>query len=154
MSGIDQQIAAPLIAATTTTIDLLAQGRVASLGDRFQNGGGELDWMTMFFVVVVLAFAIMVVWMLARHLSLKESGSYNNHRSLFHELCRAHRLSWADRRLLLVVALQQEVAVPARLFVEPERFEPERLEGLQERQRLGVAKLHEILFRADTDGVS
>ncbi|MDP6469066.1 MAG: hypothetical protein QF918_15060 [Pirellulaceae bacterium] len=149
MSGIDQQIGTPRI--STSTIDLIAQGRVSNLGDRFQNGGGGLDWMTMFFVVAGLAFAIVLVWMVSCHLRLRESGGYHNHRSLFRELCRAHRLCWPDRRLLIVVARQQGVVVPARLFVEPERFEPERLEGLRKRQRLRAAKLHETLFREETD---
>jgi hypothetical protein len=146
MSGINLQIAAPL----TTTIDLLAQGAVDNLGGGFRGNRATPDWITFVLVVAVVVAAIGVVWLVSRHLSLKEAGKYHNHRGLFRELCRAHRLCWSDQRLLLVVARQQGVAVPARLFLEPDRFDPERLENLKVVQRNRVAELHETLFRADT----
>ena len=105
-------------------------------------------------MITVLVAAIGVVWLVSRHISMKESGKYHNHRGLFRELCRAHQLCWSDQRLLLAVARQQGVAVPARMFLEPDRFEPERLKDLKEEQRSRVAKLHETLFRADEDAKS
>ena len=149
MSGSGQQIATPVM----MKIDLLAQGRVDSLGDRFRNGA-QMEWTTMFVVIVVLAMAIGVVWLVSRHLSLKDSGGYHNHRGLFRELCWAHRLGWWDRRLLVSIARQQGVVVPARLFVEPEWFAPERQEGLKEARRRHVARLCETLFAADADSIS
>lgn len=143
MSGMYPHLAAaPIIAA----VDLLAQDRLAGLGQRFRQGGGQLDWLTMLLVVLTLGIAIAVVWSVARHLSRKEAGNYHNHRGLFRELCRAHRLRWSDRRLLASVARSQGVSVPARMFVEPERFEPNRLQDLPEAQRGRAAKLCETLF--------
>ena len=143
MSAISSAYAASLI---PNAIVLLSQGRLANLGDRFRNGGGNFDWLTMLIVVVVMAIAIAVVWLVSQHLNKRETGGYHNHRSLYRELCRAHQLGWRDRRLLALLAHKQGVVVPARLFVEPERFEPPRLEGLKESQQTRLAGLREYLF--------
>ncbi len=139
----------PIATLFSPTINLLAQGAVENLGSGFRGNKGTPDWLTFVLVVVVVAAALGVVWMVSRHLSLKESGGYHNHHGLFRELCRAHRLGWSDQRLLATVARQQGVAVPARMFVEPDRFEADRLEDLTEEQRTRVAEIHETLFRAD-----
>jgi len=134
-------------------VGLLGQGRVSSLGDSFRNGG-ELNWWMMFYVGCVLAIGIAIVWLVARHLRRRDAGSYHNHRGLFRELCGAHRLRWSERRLLKKVARQQRVIVPARLFVEPERFDAKCLDELRESQHRRAATLAESLFRSDLEVAS
>jgi hypothetical protein len=48
--------------------------------------------------------------------------SYDSPPELFRELCRAHGLSWSTRRLLKRLAAEWQMSSPARLFVEPDRF--------------------------------
>jgi hypothetical protein len=127
-------------------IDLLAQGAVENLGSGFRGAKGTPDWITLVLVVVVVAAALGIVWLVSRHLRIKEAGGYHNHCGLFRELCRAHGIGWTDQRLLALVARQQGVVVPARLFVEPDRFDPECMQDLQQEQRDRVAALRETLF--------
>jgi len=49
---------------------------------------------------------------------------FNSPRALFNSLCKAHKLDRSSRNLLKQLAQAQEMAIPARLFLEPERFEP------------------------------
>jgi hypothetical protein len=49
---------------------------------------------------------------------------------LFRDLCRAHRLGWRDVQLLRKLARFEQVDPPARLFVEPRRFQPSVAEQL------------------------
>ena len=53
--------------------------------------------------------------------------SYDNPPELFRELCRAHSLNWSSRRLLKQLAAHWNLASPALLFVEPDRFDTARL---------------------------
>ena len=147
MSGIQLQMAVSM----TTTFGLLAQGAVDNLGGGFRGERETPDWVTFLLVIAVLLAALGGVWLVSRRISMKESGRYHNHRGLFRELCRAHQLGWSDRRLLLVAARQQGIAVPARMFLDPDRFEPERLKDLKAEQRGRVAELHETLFLAEEE---
>ena len=44
---------------------------------------------------------------------------------LFLSLCRAHRIAWSDRWLLWRLAASQRLEDPVRVFLEPERLDPD-----------------------------
>lgn len=99
-----------------------------NMGKRFRRGGS--NWQTG--QVVVLAFVgtgiILGVWLLSRYLQYRDGRGYHSPRALFHELCRAHKIDWPSRRILVRLAHAQHVSWPAQLFLEPHRFELDRIE--------------------------
>ncbi len=73
--------------------------------------------------LLVAAVAI-AVWILSRQAALLERRRHTNSpRALFRQLCRAHGLKFGNRRLLWQLARYHRLEHPARLFVEPDRFE-------------------------------
>jgi hypothetical protein len=70
----------------------------------------------------------------------------DSHAKLFRELCRAHRLSFANRRRLRRLASARGIAEPARLFLEPKHFEtaylPENLQSSADE----IRRLRDRLF--------
>jgi hypothetical protein len=67
-------------------------------------------------------------------------------RSLFFEICRAHRLTWFERRLLWRLARSQKLADPARLFLSPECFEIGSLTVALRSRAEELRKLSERIF--------
>ena len=107
---------------------LLAQGeRIDDMGRRFRRGGSSLDlghvWLLVLLMVVVVVAAVIA----HRIVSARNKPGYNSPGALFVELCKAHGLRRSQRQLLLRVARQNRLQHPARLFVEPERFESANL---------------------------
>ena len=73
-------------------------------------------------------------------------NSRSKARALFHELTAAHGLDFASRQLLKRLARATGVKQPARLFLEPQRFEPRNLpKDLQEKWPV-IESLHSRLF--------
>jgi hypothetical protein len=67
-------------------------------------------------------------------------------RSLFHALCKVHGLSKRDRRILERLAECHGIREQANLFLQPERFEPERLPIELRGEQEQVAGLKSRLF--------
>jgi hypothetical protein len=76
-------------------------------------------------VVLLLAIFALTLVIIKRWLAWRERPKGGSFPSLFGELCRAHRLSFSERRLLRRLAKAAEVLPLARLFVEPEHFSAE-----------------------------
>lgn len=64
---------------------------------------------------------------------------FNSPKELFRSLCRVHQLDRANRRVLKAMARHQRLTQPARLFLEPERFESVNLSPAL-RTQLGVVE--------------
>jgi hypothetical protein len=78
--------------------------------------------------LALLGFA---VWLFTRWYSRRESRPVNSPRALFRDLCRAHQLGHADRKLLREIAEWHGLADPVQLFLEPHRFQaPDMCEAL------------------------
>ena len=71
---------------------------------------------------VTLIVILAVIWQPVSRRRRKDFD-YDSPPRLFSDLCRAHRLSWANRRLLKQLATARGLASPAVLFVEPEYFD-------------------------------
>lgn len=72
--------------------------------------------------------------------------SYNKPKALFGALCRAHRLVYAERRLLKSLARGHKLKQPARLFLEPARFDVESLGGRWRKRQPRLVALRGRLF--------
>lgn len=109
-------------------LSLLADtNRFQSMGRQFRRGGSTLDlgqflvWMA---VVVLLVAAACII---AQRLARRQQPGYCSSRRLFLDLCRAHGLDQKKRSLLRELARYQRLQQPARLFLEPDRFEAANL---------------------------
>ena len=116
------------------------------MGQSFRRGGSPWETTDVVTLAVVVLVIAAVIWLLVRVFGLQNRASYYSPGALFRELCRAHRLSWATRRLLRQLARSQRLSQPARLFVEPERFDPTRLHPMLASRRDQVEDLHNQLF--------
>jgi len=65
---------------------------------------------------------------------------------LFLSLCRAHGIAWSDRWLLWRLAASQRLKDPARLFLEPERLDPDLARPLSRRRAARLERLRLQLF--------
>jgi hypothetical protein len=108
------------------------------------------DGMSQTLVVVgmaILVALIFLIWLRANRRERREFQSDSSAR-LFRELCRAHNLNRADRRLLKRLAVSSGLASQALLFVEPQHFDSANLpRGLQASGN-DLQRLRERLFGA------
>ena len=135
---------------------LLAQGnRLESMSSRFRRGGShtQIDGWDILVGLLVLAGIGVFVWFLSYAIRLQEKGrGLPSPFGLFLQLCKAHQLRWSQRWLLWRLARAQRLRDPARVFLEPERYEPAHLSpALQPR----AAELEELrgrlFFQADEE---
>ena len=88
-------------------------------GEHAQVGTGEI-----LIALACLCGLIAGLWALSRYVARREhSRRTNSPRGLFHELCQAHGLDRSGRSALWRLSRKQELEHPARLFLEPERFD-------------------------------
>lgn len=104
---------------------LLAEvDRLQSMGKRFRGRSAEFhfdDFLTGMLLIGALGLGVFI---LARLRSSQEKWRASNHPwALFRELCKAHQLDRSSCRLLRELARWQALDHPARLFLEPERYE-------------------------------
>jgi hypothetical protein len=100
------------------------RGKLArSMGENFRGENAQLDITDVTIGLSILAVLAVVVLLLSRFMAKRELArqSYSP-RDLFHQLCHAHSLDRAACKALLRLAQQEELEHPARLFLEPERF--------------------------------
>jgi hypothetical protein len=131
--------------------DLLANAtRLNSMGDRFRKGSKSFDAGDVVLWVAVLAVIGLAFWMLAQYRERQDGPDRTNSpRRLFFELCRAHELKFADRWLLWRVARWQRLTQPAKLFVEPERFDAANLSRKLLAKNDQLVQLRDKLFAAE-----
>jgi hypothetical protein len=78
--------------------------------------------------LLILAGIIFVMLILSLIIDLRNRRrGYSNPRSLFWNLCRAHKLKLSDRWLLWRMARLQKFTDPARLFLEPQWYSRSRV---------------------------
>jgi hypothetical protein len=96
-------------------------------------------------VIVGLFVALTVLsWILARR---DKSEHFNSPRALFRAIAKAHELDRGSRRLLWQLAREQGLAQqPARVFLEPDRFESAQLGAAIRSQHAALAALRAKLF--------
>jgi hypothetical protein len=102
----------------------------------------DLLWWLFVAVLVLAAFGV-VACILAKQ---DKRRLFNSPRALFNALCKAHELNHSSRGLLKQLARAQHLTVPARLFLEPSRFEPAMLSPELRPQREAIIALRQRLF--------
>jgi hypothetical protein len=90
-------------------------------------------------VAVLFLLSIAIKWVRQNH---KQASPL----SLFLSLCRAHKLKYSEYWLLWQVAKFQHLTDPARLFLEPERFDGSRLSQALKPQTEQLKFLRNRLF--------
>jgi hypothetical protein len=92
------------------------------MGDRFREGEASLDLVEGLLLLIGVALIGLVMWLLHRTFGPGRDRSANSPWSLFHRLCRAHRLQLSQRRVLRSLARYHQLHHPARMFVDPSLF--------------------------------
>lgn len=108
---------------------LLAQlSRSEELGRKFRGANARVGADDALMVLVLLTVGIGVLVLLSQLLKLQERDRpCNNPKKLFRKLCQLHGLDRKSRNLLWELATHQSLDHPARLFLEPARFNPENV---------------------------
>jgi len=134
---------ATLLFAQRSAVEELA----SRMGDSFREPGLRLDGSQMIAVILGALAILAVFWGLRRWLGGDDDRkTYFSPRKLFSDLCAAHGLTRKESRLLRSLARAQGLADPARLFLEPERFDPEALGPALARESDPLRALRERLF--------
>jgi len=134
-------------------LELLLVGqadRLQSMGNRFRGRSAEFNSDDLVTGLILVAAVALAVFILARLRARQEKrGTYNNPWALFRELCKAHQLDRASCRLLRELARSQRLDQPARLFLEPERYEPSQLSPQLAKQVEALRELRDRLIGSD-----
>ena len=108
------------------------------------NGTDLVLWM----LAVVAVFV--VIGIVAKIVARRDKRQlYNSPRGLFRQLCKAHGLERGNRALLRKLAHQQGLAQPARLFLEPDRFQAENVGAARLQEQPALDALKQRLFGAN-----
>ncbi len=122
------------------------QGTIESMSSHFRSGSERPGLLPIAILVLVLATAGVGIWLLSRYFNRKYQGGYNSPRALFTELCTAHDLDYQDRRILKRLAKFHGFKHPARIFLEPGRFESNNVaDALNEDPEI-IEKLRDQIF--------
>ena len=130
---------------------MLAPGNThwKSMGRSFRGRRAMLDSNDLSMMLLILTGIVLAVFLLSRFLSRQDrQKSYNSPRALFCSLTKAHELDRKSRRLLRQVARWQRLAHPARLFLEPWRFEPVNLSPPLRKRLDEIQALRDHIFGA------
>ncbi len=119
----------------------------SALGRKFRGDNARLGWSDLIAVLAIIAAIALLFWFLKRTSSgIGRTRNRNSPRQLFKQLCRAHSLTAANGRLLRRLARSQGLAHPARVFVEPHRFDPQRLKPSMRKDESRLNELRGKLF--------
>jgi hypothetical protein len=110
--------------------------------DHEQPGLTTTHLWTLLSLTALLLATLVVAYRSSRRNKLEFTS--DSSRRLFRELCRAHRLTWADRRLLRYLA--RRVAQPADLFVDASCFDTVNLPKRLQPSSREIQRLRDQLF--------
>jgi hypothetical protein len=137
-----------VVFAERNGVDALA----SRMADGFRSGHGRLDSGRLAAILLSGAAVVLVVWLLSYFSDgRRRPVAYHSPWKLFLSLGKAHRLTSRELWLLWRLARWHELEDPARLFLEPERFDcrglspwltrrAARLQSLRSRLFAGLAK--------------
>lgn len=107
----------------TLRLPLASRSAWQQMGNRFSGDHAKVNVSEVTGLLLMAVGAILLIWFLDRITKWQEARSgAPNPKRLFKELCQAHRLTRADRRLLTHLAEAAEIESPADLFLRPDLF--------------------------------
>jgi hypothetical protein len=107
---------------------LFADPRLLKFQDSFRAREPTVDPGQVLIGIAVLTIAIIVLYFASRAMERRaRRGHFDSSLGLFLSLAKAHNLGWSDRWLLWRLARCRQLKEPARLFLEPERFDSSNL---------------------------
>ncbi len=134
---------------------LFGDSRLNKITGGFQARDTEVDTAQIVIGLAVLITLIVVLWFISRAMERRaRGGHYDSSLRLFLSLAKAHDLSWSDRWLLWRLAGCQQLKEPARLFLEPERFDTAELPDslLVKRDRLSMIAKRVFAQKSEDQG--
>lgn len=132
-----------------TSLVLADRSQILDIARAFRANQQKHDSQDVLFVLAVVFTIAAGVLALNRLLDRRDRRQRRTNRPLrlFLSLCHAHRLKWPDRWLLWRVARCQRLRDPGRLFLEPERLDPQNVSPTLRLQAARLRLLREQLFR-------
>lgn len=119
--------------------------RLEKFGREFRGREPQIGARGVMIVLALLAVVVVGLWILSRVIERRNGRrQFDSSFGLFMSLCAAHNLKWSQRLLLWRLAFSARLTEPARLFVEPHRFETK---NLSERLTPRATELKEIARR-------
>src|SRR4051812_46076106 len=125
-----------------------AAARVTALdmGRGLRPPQGSFPWVSAASIAALLTATLFGVWLLIRYLKERDGDGYRCPRRLFNDLCRAHELDRASRKLLQRLAAAHHLAQPSLVFLDPDRFDTAQLDASWSQETTTLAELREQLF--------
>lgn len=120
------------------------------LGDRFRSENAAVGPVSVGVVTAVAIVIVTLIWLFTRTRHPEQKRPINHPWKLMTELAQAHRLSSQQQRLLQRMVRHFSVEPPARIFLEPERFDQAIQEATFQSQTPRLAQLKERLFGGAT----
>ena len=109
---------------------LFADPRLLKFQNSFQAREITVDSGQILIGLAILTIVILVLWIGSRAMERRaRRGHFDSSLGLFLSLAKAHKLGWSERWLLWQLARCHQMKEPARLFLEPERFDSSNLTG-------------------------
>jgi len=112
-----------MIDAQPTWIITAQVSRMESLGGGLRAKGEEGSAAAVLIAVAIGVALLALAWFLLARFTDIGRSRINSPRKLFAELCAAHQLDKPSCKLLKQVTRWQRLEHPARIFLEPERFD-------------------------------
>jgi hypothetical protein len=136
----------------TRTVDLLIRAQQTpwrSMGSGLRGSRARFDMGDLVTGLLIVAALLLGVILLSRYLARQDRGRvFHNPQALFRSLCKAHGLDRQSRQLLWRIARWQRLNHPARLFLEPTRFDAANLSPQLAQQMATIESLRARLFGA------
>ena len=114
---------------------------------RFDHGRASFG-RTELILVAGATVLVASTWLFSNWITRRRNATFtsNSAPKLFRELCRAHRLPRADRRLLKKLAAARGIENAAELYVEPEHLEAAKLPPTLKSSAQDLRELRHRLF--------
>ena len=126
---------------------LAEQGRLDHLTSGFRGRRARFDSDDLATGLLILGGVAVAIWVLSQFLARQEKNKpCNKPGRLFRNLCKAHGLGLADYWLLWRLARYHRLRDPARLFLEPERFDAANLNVAWRARAEQLREIGERLF--------
>ncbi len=132
--------------AFLTTLLAAETPSVLHLGDHFRGENARIDPLSVGLVATLAVLAVTACWLIAKVRGGNSNTTINHPGKLLRELSQAHRLDTEQERLLHRMIRHYAIEPPARVFLEPERFQTALTDAEFQHEKQTLLGLKERLF--------